>query len=147
MSLFDHLSKFDKFGSSSDQKLSEIIDAFIDSIERFRSVTQKKIVQSLVQDDYIQAKFRDIDSSNQGNYQKRFENELLEQFYHGLILEFETNMLRSTDKETNSEFIKTIPILLEELHRLELYIKTLGVEGIKIDKTIGRLVDLWLEIL
>jgi hypothetical protein len=61
---------------------------------------------------------------------------LIEQFYHGLILEFEANMLRSTDKDMNSGFIKTIPILLEELHRLELYIKTLSLEGIKIDKTI-----------
>ena len=72
---------------------------------------------------------------------------MIEQFYHGLILEFETNMLRSADKDSNSEFIKTIPTLLEELHRLELYIKTLGVQGIKIDRTIAKLVDLWLEIL
>lgn len=68
----------------------------------------------------------------------------MEQFYHGLILELETTLLVYTDKDSDLEFIKTIPILLEELHRLALYIKTLRVEGIRLDKIVERLVDLWL---
>lgn len=78
--------------------------------------------------------------------QQRFKSLVLEQFYHGLIIQLETSLLICTDKDSNSEFIKIIPILLEELHRLELYIKTLRVDGIKLDRIISKLLDLWLLI-
>jgi hypothetical protein len=118
-------------------------------MEKFKDAVHYKIVQIVKSDDSASLRLRkgDTNTSEQSDGYVKFKNQLLEQFYHGLILEFETNMLKSTDKETNAEFIKTIPLLLEELHRLELYVKTLSVEGIKIDKTISKLVDLWLEIL
>lgn len=78
LSLFDHLSKFNKVGYSSDAKLSEIIDSFIDSIELFKSVTQKKIVQILLQDSQIKKKFSETNSETGLTVKKHFENQLLE---------------------------------------------------------------------
>lgn len=117
--------------------MSEIIDLFIEYIEDFRSGALRTVYEVLDQ----------FDKTDMEHRKNKLENDLVAQFYTGLLYEFEASLLVSADKEAYSDFIKGVPILLEELHRLELYVKTLNIQGIKIDKTIKKLLDLWFQIL
>lgn len=88
-----------------------------------------------------------FDPKEMKHRKERLENDLISEFYTGLLYEFEASLLVSADKETHADFIKGVPILLEELHGLELYVKTLNIKQIKIVKTIGKLLNLWFQIL
>jgi len=130
-----------KIHTISDEQLSDLVGEIIDNAELYKS----KLIPLMAE--------RRNKITGQNDNLKDFSSELAYCYYKGIIIEFEITIKTSYSKYVGGDgneiagFIRQLPLLLEELHRLELYEKTIHVDQKDISDIVSNTIDIWLTIL